>query len=640
MKTSRKIQSKILLLFNLICFMVVADVAVAQQGEAGTQSIFNFGFSARPISMGRAYVALADDPSAVFWNPAGLDYIPRMSFTLFHTALYEGANYDFIGFVYPTLQFGTAGVGYARVHVGDIPVVRDKLNYIPEGMASYEFSELYISYAKKLPFDLAGGLTFKIERQRFDFLNLVTGGIGLDLGLMYRPDFDNQVLRDISLGFQYQNLLKPELKLGPHSENLPSLFRVGMMKSIPLGLSGKMNLLLDYSKSQFESGRIHAGGEYTFQDMATVRVGLDKNKPAFGAGAQYKFVQIDYSFGSLADESEFAMTHRFSITFNLGKSREELILIAEERRKQREKELVERTKEEERQRFIAERLTKGNEYLEAGQYLDAYAEFQQVVSVDPFNKTAQALFDSTNNLIQSNLEERLQASIAEAVDKELAEENKRFVQLHFEKGQVYLQNNQFTDALIEFNMALERAPDDPIIRQALETTQRRLNEQVRRLVSQGRAEFQQGNYSEALRILSEALVLAPEAPELQSEVNTLANRIKVQQYVQQGLQLYDLGEYQRALTLFEEALSLDPSNETIRQYVERSKRGMGVVKEEMDAESERQYVIGTEHFLAGRYQRALEIWRQIAEKYPYNKKVQDAIKNAEDRIRRTQENQQ
>ncbi len=60
----------------------------------------------------------------------------------------------------------------------------------------------------------------------------------------------------------------------------------------------------------------------------------------------------------------------------------------------------------------------------------------------------------------------------------------------------------------------------------------------------------------------------------------------------------------------------------------------------MDAESERRYIIATEHFLAGRYEQALEIWREIAEKYPYNKKVQDAIKNAEDRIRRTKENQE
>ena len=640
MKKSSKFYRGISFLVILTFLLSLSNSEFAQEGEAGTQSIFNFGFSARAMGLGRAYVALADDPSAVFWNPAGLEYVPRISFSLFHTSLYEGATYDFIGFVYPTLQFGTAGIGYARLGVGDIPVATNPDYYLLEGNSNYEFSELYISYAKKLPYDITGGITFKIERQSFNFLNLVTGGIGLDLGLMYRPDLDNKFLRDISIGFQYQNVLKPELKLGPYTENLPGLFRFGMLKSIPIGLSGKMNFLLDFSKSQYVTGRVHTGAEYTFRDMGTVRLGFDKDKPSFGAGVIYKFVQIDYSFGTLSDQTDiFSPTHRFSLTFNLGKTRQELVLIAEEKRIQREKELVERTKEEERQRFISERLKKGNEYLSDGKYLDAYAEFQQVVSVDPFNKTAKALFDSTNNLIQSNLDERLQNQIAEAVDKELAEENKKYVQLHFDKGQVFLQKNQFTDALIEFNNALERSENDPIILQAIETTQRRLNEQVRKLVSEGRGEFQQGNYSQALRILSEALVLSPEDPALQDEINTLANRIKVQQYVQQALQLYDLGEYQKALSLFEEALSLDPSNETIRQYVERSKRGLGVVKETMDPESERQYIIGTELFLAGRYDEALKIWRELAVKYPYNKKVQDAIKNAEDRIRRTQENQ-
>ena len=94
----------------------------AQDGKAGTQNILHeMGAGARVFGLGRAFVALADDPSAVFWNPAGLEYVPRISFSLFHTPLVaEGASYDFIGFVYPTLQLGTVGIGYSRVGVGDI----------------------------------------------------------------------------------------------------------------------------------------------------------------------------------------------------------------------------------------------------------------------------------------------------------------------------------------------------------------------------------------------------------------------------------------------------------------------------------------------------------------------------------------
>jgi tetratricopeptide (TPR) repeat protein len=609
----------------------------AQQGEAGTQSVLNLGYSARALGIGRAYVAIADDPSAVFWNPSGLEFIPRISLTLFHTSLYEGTTFDFIGFAYPTLQFGTVGIGYARVAVGDIPVV-DKFN-IRQGLAHYEMSELYIAYAKKLPFKITTGLTFKIDRQEFDFTNLVTSGIGLDLGIMYRPQLESGLFRDLSIGFQFQNLIKPQLKLGAEREVLPNQFRIGILKPVRIGEAGKMNIALDYRKSEQESGQFHAGTEYKFREMGAIRLGYDQSNIAFGAGLVYKFMQIDYSFGNLSKDNEFSATHRFSVTFNLGKSREELFFVSEEKRKQRERELVEQTREDERERFISERLQKGKEYLDGERYLDAYAEFQQVVSVDPFNKEATALFDSTNNLIQSNLDQRLQQSISEAIDKELAEENKRFVQLHFDRGQVFLQKNQFTDALIEFNFALERSPEDPIITQAINTTQRRLNEQVRNLVLRGRQEFQQGNYSDALRILSEAMVLAPDDPQLQNEVNTLANRIKVQQYVQAALQYYEIADYQEALSLFEEALTLDPSNQTIQQYIEKSKRGAGAEDVKLDPEAERLYIVGTEYFLAGEYEEALKVWRGVSERYPFNKKIQDALKNAEDRLRRTRVNQ-
>lgn len=619
----------------MLFYGISVDTLHAQDAEAGTQSILNFGASARALGMGRAYVALADDPSAVFWNPAGLEFVPRLSLSLFHAPLYEGASYDFVGFVYPTLQFGTIGIGYARLGIGDVPVVNE--SNIREGAATFEYSELYISYAKNLPYHITGGLSFKIDRQSFSYQNLATGGIGLDVGFMYSVPFESNFFRNLRLGFQYQNFLKPELKLGAETEKLPRLLRLGLAKKLNLGVNGKITVLLDYSKSQFESARLHMGSEYKYKEFGSLRLGMDKSNLAFGAGAKYSFVQIDYSFGNLSYQGEFPATHRFSITFNLGKSRDELVLIAEEKRKKREKELVERAREEERQRFIADHLSKGENLLKESKFFDAQAEFQAVISEDPFNKIAKARLDSVNALIQKELERRQQQAIASAVDKELAKENKRYVEFHFEKGQVYLQNKQYTDALLEFNLALERSPEDPLLQEAIATTKRRLNEEVKTLVTQARQQFNTGNYSEALRILSEALVLAPEDPQLKEEINALANRIKVQQYVQEALQYYDLGEYQRALGRFEEALKLDPSNTTIRQYLERTRRGLGAVKETMDPESERQYIIGTELFLAGRYEEALEVWKKLAEKYPYNKKIQDAISNAEDRIRRTKE---
>ena len=412
------------------------------------------------------------------------------------------------------------------------------------------------------------------------------------------------------------------------------------MKGFPVGLSGKFNILFDYVKGQYESGAIHTGAEYVFQNMGTIRVGYDRSAPSFGAGIEYKFVNIDYSFSDLADDAAFSGTsvHRFSVTFNLGKSRAEKILIAEDARKKRERELVERTKEGERQRRVADHMQKGKEFYDQGHYFDAYSEFQQVITDDPFNKTAKAYFDSSRARIQSQFDEQKEEAIAQAVDKSLAEENQKQAQLHFDKGQVYLQKKQFTDALKEFNSALEFGGDPNLISDAINTTNRRKNEEVKNLIRDGRTEFRKGNYSDALRILSEATVLSPESDALTNEIETLQNRIKLQQYIIDGLAYMRAAEYQNALKVFEEALKLDPTNEAIKKYYDQTKIELGTKREKMDPESEREYIDGTEHFLAGRYERALEIWKKIAEKYPYNKKVQDAIKTAEERIKRTQGN--
>ena len=109
----------------------------------------SYGAGARAMGLGRAYVAIANDPTAIFWNPAGLEIVPKSTFTLFHHQIFEGAMYDFAGFVYPTLTLGTIGVGFARIGTGDV-IQRDAFNVKIPGLLNYEEDEIYFSYAKKI----------------------------------------------------------------------------------------------------------------------------------------------------------------------------------------------------------------------------------------------------------------------------------------------------------------------------------------------------------------------------------------------------------------------------------------------------------------------------------------------------------
>jgi len=58
-------------------------------GKYGTTMNLSYGAGARAMGLGRAYVAVANDPTAIFWNPAGLELVPRTSLTLFHNQLFR-----------------------------------------------------------------------------------------------------------------------------------------------------------------------------------------------------------------------------------------------------------------------------------------------------------------------------------------------------------------------------------------------------------------------------------------------------------------------------------------------------------------------------------------------------------------------
>lgn len=635
----KRILNKGKVVLSLMIIVLFAGDLFSQQGQGGTESNLSMGFGARAFSVGRAFTALADDPTAVFWNPAGLEFVYQQSATFFHTSLFEGTNYDFLGYAFPTLNLGTFGLGVGRIGIGGIHQT-DEFN-TQLGTFSWEEYHGFFSYAKKLPYDLSAGMTIRLVRRAWNGLvdsgNLVDMGVGMDLGLMYRPQiFTNVLLRDWSVGLNVRNLFPPQVKEGENVDEFPLSVRLGFMRRILLkGVGNQFNLMFDLDYSQKRDLRIHFGTEYKFRNLAMVRLGMDGSSPTFGAGLQYSIFQIDYAFSSSPYSNVFSSVHRFSISLSFGPTRDDLMKLAEARKKEEEAKLIAAIREADRQKMIKQHLEQADKFFNEGQYLDAIVEYQQVLSYDAFNQKAKVMLDSADALLQKRLDDERQKAVQTALDKERAESDRQFIQEHFEKGRTYLNNNQFTQALIEFNLALERAPDDPTILEAIKTTKRRLNEELNRLVTKIRQEFRKGNYSEALRLVGEARLLGGDNQALQQEIETLSQRIKVQETIQRGLSFFELGEYDLALKVFEEALQLNPENELVKQYYEKAKIEAQSKQEELDPAAEKKFLQGVDLFVKGKYQEAIDVWQEILKDYPYNKKVLTAIENARERLKKS-----
>ncbi len=636
MCTSRKM----LVLFIGIAGVLSAIPAAAQdEGSGGTESNLSAGYGARAMSLGSAFTAVADDPTAVFWNPAGLEFISQQSATFFHTTLWEGTTYDFLGYTYPTISFGSFGFGIGRIAVDEIPQLDAQGLSVGGNTFSNSEYHVYLSYAKRLLEDITPGITVRIVRRGWSGLvyqdNPSDFGIGLDLGAMFRPAWYGSVwLQDWSFGLKLHNFVSPQLNEGTDIDDFPLNIRLGSAKKVRMIGGDYFNILLDFDFSTRRNFKIHSGVEYRYQEMADLRLGISNQGWTFGAGVSYNIFRLDYSLG-LNDYSEFLpAVHRISISVNFGQTRDELYQLAESERLAEEARILADMRAAEDREFIAEHSDLAETYFREKRYLDAIVEYQQILARDSSSTLARQMLDSVNTIYQQDFELRQRIAVENALNAELAAQNRQFIDLHFNRGLAFLDKSEYRTAMAEFTLAYERDTTNQAVNGAIRTTRRRMDEEARNLVLRSREQMQNNNYSEALILLDDAReLLDGRDARLNKQIDSLSFEINIERDIQKGILLFEIGEYQKAQDVFKDILTRDAGNEMAQSYLERSKIETVSQTAKMDDVTYRKYLRGMDAYLEGNYQEAIRIWEEIIVDQPYNKKVLSAIQGARDKIR-------
>ena len=117
-------------------------------GEAGATkyagSFMETGGGARALGMGGAFTAVADDPSAAFWNPAGLASLENRELLLMHSERFgDLIDRDYVAYTQPVnwslFGAGSAGIGISVIRLGvdDIPFtdhLQDELDTNGDGI--------------------------------------------------------------------------------------------------------------------------------------------------------------------------------------------------------------------------------------------------------------------------------------------------------------------------------------------------------------------------------------------------------------------------------------------------------------------------------------------------------------------------
>jgi len=85
----------------LIAWLMISCVLHAGEDHGQAGEFLRYGIGGRALGMGRAFVAVSDDASGLYWNPAGMVGAHRLEMMSMYSDLYLDSRYTYIGIVLP-----------------------------------------------------------------------------------------------------------------------------------------------------------------------------------------------------------------------------------------------------------------------------------------------------------------------------------------------------------------------------------------------------------------------------------------------------------------------------------------------------------------------------------------------------------
>jgi hypothetical protein len=277
-------------------------------GTAGAQFL-KIGVGARAVGMGEAFVAVADDASAIWWNPAGVARITTEGasrITLNHSTWPADISHEFVGyaFAYRALP-GSYAFSSTILQMDPIAV---RTEFSPEGTGeNFDAGSFNLSatWAKNLIDPFSFGVNAKYIHMGLADEN--ADGFVVDIGTLYFTGF-----KTIRIGMMIQSL-GPSMKFIDQSFPMPTMFRVGTAADLIQTPNHNFLAAFEFDHPSDNAERASVGGEYTlkaFQPNVILQVrggyryNRDEEGLASGFGVRFptgsaSFMRVDYAYSDM-----------------------------------------------------------------------------------------------------------------------------------------------------------------------------------------------------------------------------------------------------------------------------------------------------------------------------------------------------
>jgi hypothetical protein len=327
-------KSKLTMFALVLCLCSESILAQSSSGvsKRGTTAapFLSIAQGARALGMGGAFVAVANDPSAMYWNPSGIADQQGFHFVVDHTNWIADVGYDYIGATVGLGTLGALGVNVTASNIADMKVTTvDKQDGTGEVFGVTDLA-IGLTYALKLTDQFAIGFNPKYVYQ--NIWKMSASAFALDIGVKYQTPFDGFTLGMAITNFgskmqmQGNNLLvlydqdpgntgintRIPADLATDQWDLPLNFRVGIAYAASLGSANKITLAVDAAHPSDNYESVNVGGEYVFEDVLYFRGGmksmfLKDSEESFTLGVGFKQLllgnlqfNVDYAYQNLS----------------------------------------------------------------------------------------------------------------------------------------------------------------------------------------------------------------------------------------------------------------------------------------------------------------------------------------------------
>ncbi len=324
MKNVRFALSSLVILMGMMGLLALFP---ATAFAASGASFLKLGVGARALGFGSAYTAIAEDSTALYWNPAGLAFVQRKEVSATHAELFAGSRSDFLSYAQTARRAGSMeslfSFGVSALYLNQAEL--DGRSEDRGATGDFNAGDLAVTFGgAKTVRSLSLGAGVKVIRSQI--AGETASGLALDLGTVWKTPGSK-----LQLGAAVQNL-GPQMKFVQDNYALPLTLSGGAGYQVARGLL----MSADLKTRPYDSKTsLSFGTEFAPVSMFALRCGylaegaaskapvsgegLGKNAAnltgfGFGLGLKFSRATLDYAFtpsGELGNSQRLSLAVKF-----------------------------------------------------------------------------------------------------------------------------------------------------------------------------------------------------------------------------------------------------------------------------------------------------------------------------------------